>query len=96
MCERKQSILQSTKDKSKGKFHKVKGNLKEKVGRVANKPNLEVEGQRGQVDVRIQKKIGKGEKILRAESAWGHFCALMGDAIPPSLRYINMSRVRQR
>jgi uncharacterized protein YjbJ (UPF0337 family) len=88
--------LQSTKDKSKGKIHNVKGNLKEKVGRVANKPNLEVEGQREQVSGRIQKKIGKGEEILGAESAWGHFCALMGDANPPSLRYIDINRVRQR
>src|SRR4029077_5452414 len=43
--ERRKSIRQSTKDKSKGKFHDVKGNIKEKVGRAANKPNPEVKGQ---------------------------------------------------
>jgi uncharacterized protein YjbJ (UPF0337 family) len=74
----------------------VKGDLKEKVGRAADKPNLVVEGQRGRLGGRIQNKIGKGQEILGAESAWVRFCDIMGDAIPPSLRYINISRVRQR
>ena len=38
-------MKQSTEDKAKGKFHEVKGKVKEKVGRAANKPNLEAEGQ---------------------------------------------------
>ena len=91
--ERRTSIRQSTQDKSKGRFHEVKGNLKEKVGRAANKPHAEVKGQRERIGGRIPKKIGEGEEILGEESAWEHFCALMGDAIPPSLR---ISRVTQR
>jgi uncharacterized protein YjbJ (UPF0337 family) len=91
--ERRKSIRQSTQDKSKGRFHEVKGTLKEKVGRAANQPNSEAKGQHERIGGRIQKKIGEEEEILGEESAWEHFCALMGDAIPPSLR---ISRVKQR
>jgi uncharacterized protein YjbJ (UPF0337 family) len=38
-------MKQSTKDKAKGKFHEVKGKVKEKVGRATNNPDLETEGQ---------------------------------------------------
>ena len=94
--ERRKSIRQSTKDKSKGKFHDVKGNIKEKVGRAANKPNPEVKGQHERIGGKIQKKIGEGEEILGAESAWVRFCDLMGDAIPPSLRGTTVNRVKRR
>jgi uncharacterized protein YjbJ (UPF0337 family) len=94
--ERRKSIRQSTKDKSKGKFHEVEGNIKENVGRAANKPNPEVKGQHERTGGRIQKKIGEGEETLGAESAWVRFCDIMGDAIPPSLRSINISRARRR
>ena len=36
---------QSTKDEAKGKFHEVKGKVKEKIGRATNNPDLEAEGQ---------------------------------------------------
>ena len=57
-------MRQSTKDKAKGKFHEVKGKVKEKVGRVTNDPNLEAEGQGEQIGGKIQKKIGQVEKVL--------------------------------
>src|ERR1019366_5592069 len=41
----KKYMSQSTKDQIEGKFHEVKGEVKEKVGKVANSPNLEAEGQ---------------------------------------------------
>jgi uncharacterized protein YjbJ (UPF0337 family) len=94
--ERRKSIRQSTKDKSKGKFHEVKGKLKEKVGRAANKPNPEVKGQHERIGGRIPKKIGEGEETLGAGSAWVRFCDIMGDAIPPSLRITKVNRVKRR
>jgi uncharacterized protein YjbJ (UPF0337 family) len=94
--ERRKSIRQSTRDKSKGKFHEGKGDIKEKVGRAANKPNREVKFQHERIGGKIYKKIGEGEEILGAESAWVRFCDLMGDAIPPALRTIHISRVKQR
>jgi uncharacterized protein YjbJ (UPF0337 family) len=57
-------MKQSTKDKAKGKFHEVKGSIKEKVGRATNNPDLEAEGQVEKVGGKIQKKIGQVEKVL--------------------------------
>ncbi len=37
---------QSTKDEITGKFHELKGQVKEKAGKVINNPDLEAEGQR--------------------------------------------------
>ena len=57
-------MKQSTKDKAKGKFHEVKGNVKEKVGRATNNPDLEAEGQGEKIGGKIQKKIGQVGKVL--------------------------------
>ena len=57
-------MKQSTKDKAKGKFHELKGKVKEKVGRATNNPNLEDEGQGEQIGGKVQKKIGQVEKVL--------------------------------
>ena len=57
-------MKQSTKDKAKGKFHEVKGKVKEKVGRATNNPDLEAEGQVEKIGGKVQKKIGQVEKVL--------------------------------
>jgi uncharacterized protein YjbJ (UPF0337 family) len=57
-------MKQSTKNKAKGKFHEVKGKVKEKVGRATNNPNLEAEGTGEKIGGKIRKKIGEVEKIL--------------------------------
>jgi uncharacterized protein YjbJ (UPF0337 family) len=57
-------MKQSTKDKAKGKFHEVKGAVKETVGRATNDPDLEAEGQVEKVGGKVQKKIGQVEKVL--------------------------------
>jgi len=57
-------MKQSTKDKAKGKFHEVKGKVKEKVGRATNNPDLEAEGQVEKIGGKVQKKIGHVEKVL--------------------------------
>jgi uncharacterized protein YjbJ (UPF0337 family) len=54
----------STKDKAKGKFHEVRGKVKETVGRATNDPDLEAEGQVEKVGGKVQKKIGQVEKVL--------------------------------
>jgi len=54
----------STTDQIKGKFHQVKGDVKEKAGQVTNNPNLEAEGQDEKLSCRIQKKIGQIEKVF--------------------------------
>jgi uncharacterized protein YjbJ (UPF0337 family) len=57
-------MKQSTKDKAEGKFHAVKGKVKEKVGRATNNPDLEAEGQVEKIGGKFQKKIGQVEKVL--------------------------------
>ncbi len=57
-------MRQRTKDKAKGKFHEVKGKIKEKVGRATNNPDLEAEGQVEKIGGKVQRKIGQVEKVL--------------------------------
>ena len=54
----------STTDRIKGKFHEVKGNVKEKAGQLTNNPNLEAEGQGEKLTGKIQNKIGQIEKVF--------------------------------
>jgi uncharacterized protein YjbJ (UPF0337 family) len=54
----------STKDKLEGKFHELKGKVKEKVGQVTNDPNLESKGQGEKLAGKFQKKTGDVEKVF--------------------------------
>lgn len=54
----------STKDQTEGKFHEVKGEIKEKVGKSTNSPNLENEGADEKTAGKVQKKIGQVEEVL--------------------------------
>jgi uncharacterized protein YjbJ (UPF0337 family) len=54
----------SLKDQVQGKAHEVKGAIKQKVGEVANRPDLEAEGLDEKVGGKIQKKVGQVEKVL--------------------------------
>jgi uncharacterized protein YjbJ (UPF0337 family) len=42
----------------------VKGKVKEKVGRATNNPDLEAEGIREKIGGKVQKEIGRVEKVL--------------------------------
>jgi uncharacterized protein YjbJ (UPF0337 family) len=57
-------MKKSAKDKAEGKFHEVRGKVKEKVGQVMNNPNLETEGQGEKIGGKVQKRIGQVEKVL--------------------------------
>jgi uncharacterized protein YjbJ (UPF0337 family) len=57
-------MKQSIRDSAAGKFHELKGKVKEKVGRVINNPKLVAEGQGETVSGKIKKKIGQVEKAL--------------------------------
>ena len=54
----------STKDKARGKFHELKGKVKETVGRATNDPDLEAEGLGEKIGGKVLKKIGQVEKAL--------------------------------
>ncbi len=57
-------MKQSSKDQAEGKFHEVKGKVKEKVGQATNNPNLEDEGTTEKVGGKVQKKVGQVERVF--------------------------------
>jgi uncharacterized protein YjbJ (UPF0337 family) len=54
----------SIKDRTEGKFHKVKGKLKEIAGKLGIKPELEVEGKDEKIAGKIHEKIGQVKKVF--------------------------------
>ena len=57
-------MKRSTEDKAKGKFHEVKGKVKETVGRATNNPDIEAEGKVEKIGGKVQTKIGQMERVL--------------------------------
>jgi uncharacterized protein YjbJ (UPF0337 family) len=57
-------MKQSTKETAKGKFHEVRGKVKEKIGRATNNPDLEGEGQVEKIAGKVQGKVGQVRKVL--------------------------------
>jgi uncharacterized protein YjbJ (UPF0337 family) len=47
-----------------GKVHEVKGTIKEKVGQLTNDPDLEGEGIVENITGKVQKNIGRMEKVI--------------------------------
>jgi uncharacterized protein YjbJ (UPF0337 family) len=54
----------STQDRTEGKFHEVKGKIKEQVGKATNDPDLEVSGNAEKNAGKVQKWIGRAEKAI--------------------------------
>ncbi|MBI5521519.1 MAG: CsbD family protein [Desulfarculus sp.] len=54
----------STNDQAQGKYHKVKGRVKEIAGIVSLNPVLEGEGKDEKRAGKIQEKIGEIEKVV--------------------------------
>ena len=53
-----------TKDQAEGKFHKVKGKLREIARKLSMKPKLEAEGKDEKIAGKVQEKIGQVENVL--------------------------------
>ena len=54
----------STTDQVQGKFHEMKGKVKEKVGQATNDPNLTNEGQAEKLGGKVQNKVGQIKKVF--------------------------------
>ena len=54
----------SIRDKAEGKFHKVKGKVKEIAGELSDNPKLEAEGVGEKIAGKVQEKIGRVKKVL--------------------------------
>jgi uncharacterized protein YjbJ (UPF0337 family) len=54
----------STENEIAGRVHEVKGEIKEKIGQLANDPKLEAEGVGEYIVGTVQKKTGQVEKVI--------------------------------
>ena len=54
----------STKDQAEGKYHNVKGTVKEMAGNISDNAKLEAEGKDEKINGKVQEKIGQVEKVL--------------------------------
>ena len=55
----------TSKDKAEGKFHAIKGKVKEKSGHLLNNPGLEAEGILENANGKVQGILGRVEKTLK-------------------------------
>ena len=53
----------STQDEAEGKWHKVRGKIKEIAGKVSMNPDLEAEGKEEGKTGKVQEKIGEIKKV---------------------------------
>jgi uncharacterized protein YjbJ (UPF0337 family) len=54
----------STDDRATGKIHEVKGAIRQRVGELANDPNLEADGKTEKIAGKVQNIVGKIEKAI--------------------------------
>jgi uncharacterized protein YjbJ (UPF0337 family) len=54
----------STKDQAHGKFHEVKGSIKELAGKLTDNPKLEGEGAGEKIAGKFQEKVGQIKQVL--------------------------------
>jgi uncharacterized protein YjbJ (UPF0337 family) len=53
----------SRQDKAEGKFHEVKGYVKEVGGKLSDNPKLEAEGTVEKITGQVQEKVGQVKKV---------------------------------
>jgi uncharacterized protein YjbJ (UPF0337 family) len=66
LTEERIMMKPSTDDKTTGKFHEVKGAIKQKAGELTKNPNLEADGRAEKNAGKVQKAVGKIEKAVGA------------------------------
>ncbi len=54
----------SMRDKTEGKFHKMKGTIKQAAGKISDNPKLEAEGAVEEISGNVQEKIGRVKKVF--------------------------------
>ena len=52
------------RDKAEGKFHEIKGKVKEEAGDITNNPKREVEGIKEKTSGKAQSKRGEVKKVV--------------------------------
>ena len=54
----------SMRDQTEGKFHQIKGKLKELAGKLGDNPKLEAEGRGEEIAGEVQEKIAQVKKVF--------------------------------
>ena len=62
--KRRNTMKRSTKNQAAGKFHEVKGKVKETAGKLIDDRELEAEGKGEKIAGKVQKKIGQVGKVV--------------------------------
>ena len=55
----------STQDNAEGKWHKVKGKIKQVAGKAVGNRDLEAEGNDENLDGKVQEKLGRIKKLFK-------------------------------
>jgi uncharacterized protein YjbJ (UPF0337 family) len=53
-----------TRDEAEGKWHQIKGKIKEVAGELNDDPKLEAEGTNEKIAGNVQEKIGQVKKVV--------------------------------
>ena len=53
-----------TRDEAEGKWHRIKGKIKEVAGKLNDDPKLEAEGTNEKMAGNVQEKIGQVKKVV--------------------------------
>jgi uncharacterized protein YjbJ (UPF0337 family) len=62
--DRSNTMKSGTRDEAEGKWHQVKGKVKEIAGKVSMNPDLEAEGKEEIQSGEVQEKIGEIKKVV--------------------------------
>ena len=62
--DRSNTMKSGTRDEAEGKWHKVKGKIKEIAGKLNDDPKLEAEGTNEKIAGNVQEKIGQVKKVV--------------------------------
>jgi uncharacterized protein YjbJ (UPF0337 family) len=54
----------SRRDKTEGKFHQMKGTIKQAAGKISDNPKLEAEGTVEKISGKVQEKLGQVKKVF--------------------------------
>jgi uncharacterized protein YjbJ (UPF0337 family) len=57
-------MKESTKDRTAGKAHEVKGKAKKEIGRALNRPDIEERGANEEAEGKVRRKVGEVEKVF--------------------------------
>jgi uncharacterized protein YjbJ (UPF0337 family) len=61
---RRNTMKSSTKDQVKGKYHEIKGKIKEETGDLIDDPKMEAEGASEKIAGKAQKKLGDVKDVF--------------------------------